>query len=262
MRPILILQTGNPPRDVKASHGGFEAMVQAQGGLQPADTAVVKVYAGEVPREPAAYSAAIITGSPANVTDHDDWSVATADWVRGAVAADLPVLGICYGHQLMAEALGGKVDFHPAGRESGTQRVERTPAAAHDVLARALPDRFEAQFIHEQSVMTAPPGAVVLARNAHDAHQMLRFAPRAWGVQFHPEFSAAIMRTYVEVLDEMLSREGADVPALLAGVQDTDASTAVLRTFVQTFGQGAGAAATTGEGTPRRAEPAGVADGR
>lgn len=237
MRPILILQTGNPPRAVSASHGGFAAMVQAQAGLQPSQTAVVKVYAGETLREPGAYAAAIITGSPANVTDRDAWSLETAAWVREAMAADLPLLGLCYGHQLIAEALGGQVDFNPAGRESGTQDVERTPAAADDPLAAALPEHFAAHFIHEQSVMRPPPGATVLARNAHDGYQMLRFGPHAWGVQFHPEFTADIMRTYVQVLGEKLTQEGADVPALQAGVTDTPAATRVMCAFVTAYAE-------------------------
>ena len=237
LRPLLILQTGNPPKAVSATHGGFDAMVQAQAGLAPERTAVVKVYAGETLADPATYAAAIITGSPANVTDRDAWSLETAEWLRRAVAADLPVLGICYGHQLMAEALGGQVDFNPAGRETGTQQVERTPEAAHDPLAAALPTTFPAHFIHEQSVLTPPPGAVILARNGHDAHQMLRFAPHAWGVQFHPEFDAPIMRTYVDVMGERLADEGADVPALARSVADTEAATAVLRAFVAAYGR-------------------------
>lgn len=236
LRPLLILQTGNPPKAVSARHGGFDAMVQAQAGLAPERTAVVKVYAGEKPADPEQYAAVIITGSPANVTDRDAWSLETAAWLRRAVAADVPVLGICYGHQLMAEALGGQVDFNPAGRESGTQTVTCTADAASDLLASALPSTFPAHFIHEQSVLQPPPGAVVLARNGHDAHQMLRFAPQAWGVQFHPEFDAPIMRTYLEVMAERLAHEGADVAALQAGVADTPAATAVLRAFVSAYG--------------------------
>lgn len=233
MQPILILQTGNPPRAVSARHGGFDAMVCEVSGLPAPAVEIVKVYAGESPRPPSEYAGAIITGSPANVTDRLPWSVASAGWVRDAMDVELPLLGICYGHQLMADALGGRVDFNPRGRESGTQWIGLSDAAADEPLLAGVQSTIAAHFIHEQSVLEAPRGAVVLAANAHDPHQMLRFGPQAVGVQFHPEFTAPVMRTYLEQLREMLAGEGADVPALLDGVRDAAASNSVLTRFAR-----------------------------
>src|SRR5690606_2484463 len=119
---------------------------------------------------------AVLTGSGAMVTDRLDWSEATAEWLRGAVAAGLPLLGICYGHQLLADALGGRVADHPDGREVGTIEVERLAAADGDALFDAAPARFRAHATHEQSVLELPPGAVALASSAHDANQAVRFA--------------------------------------------------------------------------------------
>lgn len=238
MQPVLILQTGNPPRAVSARHGGFDNMVCEVGGLPAAAVEVVKVYAGERPQPPRSYAAAIITGSPANVTDRLPWSVASAGWVRDAMDVDLPLLGICYGHQLMADALGGRVDFNPRGREAGTQWVGLADAAGDDPLLAGVDSAFAAHFIHEQSVLEAPRGAIVLAANAHDAHQMLRFGPHAVGVQFHPEFTAPIMRTYLEQLRELLAGAGADVPALLDGVREAAASNSVLSRFARAYAPG------------------------
>ncbi|GAA5235481.1 glutamine amidotransferase [Verticiella sediminum] len=235
MQPILILQTGNPPRAVSERHGGFDAMVCEVAGLSPQSVDIVKVYAGERPRAPGAYRAAIITGSPANVTDRLPWSVESAGWIRDAMDVELPLLGICYGHQLMADALGGRVDYNPRGRESGTRWVGLADAATDDPLLAGMESAFPAHFIHEQSVLEIPPGAIVLAANAHDAHQIVRMGPRAVGVQFHPEFTAGVMRTYIEQLRDLLAGEGADVPALLDGVREAQASNSVLTHFLRTY---------------------------
>ncbi|RYF49524.1 MAG: glutamine amidotransferase, partial [Comamonadaceae bacterium] len=76
---------------------------------------VVRPSLGETLPAPHAVAGAIITGSWNMVTDREDWSELTAAWVREAFAGDVPLLGICYGHQLMAHALGGVVDYHPQG---------------------------------------------------------------------------------------------------------------------------------------------------
>src|SRR5690625_6734079 len=81
------------------------------------------------------------------------------------------MLGVCYGHQLMAAAFGGHVDFHPEGRESGTLAVRLTETGRADALLGTLPERFYAHLTHAQSVLEAPSDAQVLAFNDHDANQ-------------------------------------------------------------------------------------------
>jgi GMP synthase (glutamine-hydrolysing) len=117
--------------------------------------------------------------------------------LRDAVASGLPILGVCYGHQLLAHALGGRVDYHASGREIGTVGIERLPAAEQDALLAAVPQQFSAHASHQQSVLELPAGAVTLARSAHDPNHAVRYAPRVWGLQFHPEFSVEIMRGYL-----------------------------------------------------------------
>ena len=183
---------------------------------------------------PAAQSLAgvVITGSHAMVSEREAWSEAAADWLRGAVQAGLPVLGICYGHQLLAHCLGGEVGYHPGGIEIGTADVRLQPAAGTDPVLGDLPPVFPAQLVHRQSVHTLPAGAVRLA-NAHEPNQAFRAGAAAWGVQFHPEFSAQAMRAYVEKLGPELRGEGHDPAALAAAVTDTPAAARVLRNFAR-----------------------------
>ncbi|WP_338619060.1 glutamine amidotransferase [Pigmentiphaga sp. CHJ604] len=233
MLPILILQTGGPPQAVGAAYGGFDRMVGEVAGLNPGRLARVAAYKGETPEAPSRYAAALITGSRANVTDHAPWSEACAGWVRDAMDASLPLFGICYGHQLMSYALGGRVGYLEGGREIGTQQVELTPAAAGDALVAGMPSIFAAHFIHEQTVAEPPAGAAVLARNGKDSHQMLRYGPNAVSVQFHPEFTVPVMRAYFDVMRAGLADEGLDVQALRAGVAETPVSHAIMRRFFE-----------------------------
>ena len=143
--PVLILHTGDPDDTLKSQFGGYAEQLAKAAGL-PADAIeVVAVHEGQRPQAPARYRAALITGSPAMVTDKEPWSEDTAAWLRDAAAADLPMFGVCYGHQLLAHALGGKVGYNPAGREVGTQPVELLPPAAGDKLLAGLPPTFPAQ---------------------------------------------------------------------------------------------------------------------
>ena len=194
---FLIVQTGSTLPELRARRGDFPHWFQRGIGLPRARFSVVRADAGQPLPATTAHAGVIVTGSPAMVSERLDWSERTADWLRQAVQARVPLLGVCYGHQLLAHALGGSVDYHPVGREVGTVGIERLPAAADDALLGAAPVHFMAHASHRQSVLALPAGAVALARSAHDPNHAVRYAPNAWGLQFHPEFSVEVMRGYL-----------------------------------------------------------------
>ncbi len=99
--------------------------------------------------------------------------------MREAVQAGTPLLGICYGHQLLAHALGGRVDYNPAGRESGTVFIDLHPPAFEDPLFAAMPARFAAHATHLQTVLRPPEGATVLARSEQDGCHAFRWGEQA-----------------------------------------------------------------------------------
>ena len=165
------------------------------------------------------------------VTARAPWSEAAAHWLAREVSTGTPVLGVCYGHQLLAHACGGLVGALPAGREIGTRPVQLAPGARNDRLLAALPDRFPAHLTHQESVIRLPPAATWLGRSQLDPNQIFRIGQHAWGVQFHPEFDEAVMRGYLEGRTDTLQREGLDVTALLQAVQHTPAPTRLIRRF-------------------------------
>ena len=234
--PFLIIETGQPVAPMRR-YGGFPHWIRVAAGLSAAQARVVNVEAGEPLPEPRGHAGVIVTGSAAMVTDRHPWSERTADWLRGAVDQGLPYFGICYGHQLLAHALGGEVGDNPTGREMGTVDVELHPEAAHDTLFAGLPGRFVAQVTHLQTVLRPPPGATVLARSVQDACQSFRWGEHAWGVQFHPEFSTAHMRGYVSARRETLQRDGRCHRQLAASVGAAPHARRVLRRFIAHAGR-------------------------
>jgi GMP synthase (glutamine-hydrolysing) len=177
------------------------------------------------------------------VNDGEAWQQRTAAWLRDAVEAGVPVLGICFGHQLLAHALGGRVGPNPRGREIGTIDVTVADAAATDPLFGEMPARIELQATHLESVLELPPGAELLASSKLDPHHAFRVSGRpVWGVQFHPEFSAAVTRGYIEAKRDDMRHEGLDWERLLAGVRETPWGGEILARFGQLTDENAAAA--------------------
>ena len=218
MKPVLIIQTGHAPDTIRARHGDFPHWFRLSAGLRPRQLCVVNVAVGETLPLPQEVAGAIITGSAAMVTERATRSKHTAVWIRTAVDAELPLFGVCFGHQLMAHALGGRVDYLSGGREIGTLPITLSADVPHDLLVHALPPVFRAHTTHEQGVIEAPAGAVVLARSARDPYQLLRYGPHALSTQFHPEFSADVIRAYIKRKHADMHREGSD-PVQAHGAQ-------------------------------------------
>ena len=151
----------------------------------------VSVFQGEQLPPLENVSGIVITGSPAMVTEKLAWIETSQHYLVNAVETGVPVLGICFGHQLMAQALGGKVGLNPAGREIGTTDITVSNEAGEDALFSGMSGKFKVHTTHMQSVMELPPGTTILAGNNVDSHHALRFAENAWGIQFHPESIAS-----------------------------------------------------------------------
>jgi GMP synthase (glutamine-hydrolysing) len=165
------------------------------------------------------------------VTDDLPWSVKVEEWLVSLLEDDTPIFGICYGHQLLARAAGGRVGYCPSGKEIGTVSVELLVESANDPLLRSLPQSLLAHVTHAQTVLDLPPGATRLATNTHEPNHAFRLGQCAWGVQFHPEYSADIMRSYVEQQAEELESAGMDVPQILSTVRETPDAAQTLEIF-------------------------------
>ncbi|TDK28982.1 glutamine amidotransferase [Luteimonas terrae] len=231
-RPFLIIETGQPVPSMRR-YGGFPHWIRVAAGLSEREVDVVDVERGAELPSAEGYAGVLVTGSGAMVTDRADWSERSAAWLREAAHAGVPLFGICYGHQLIAHALGGEVGPNPRGREMGSFEVETLDAAADDALFASAGPRFVAQVTHLQSVLRLPEGATLLAKSALEPHQAFRWGARVWGVQFHPEFSATHMRGYIRARSGALYQEGLDPVAAVAAVRAAPEARAVLQRFVR-----------------------------
>lgn len=231
---IIILEAGDPVAPVRARRGAFPDLIRdAIGDAWHGDYAVVPVRADDVrlpsPSEAAAF---VITGSAASVPDREPWMLRTEAWLRELCAEGTPTFGICFGHQMLAQALGGEVQRNPRGREMGTVAIERI---ADDPIFAGVPARFHANVTHVDTVVRLPEGATALSRSALESHHVIRFNETSYGVQYHPEFDGEVMRTYVEARREILEGESFSVDVMLAEVGEGEMGRATLRNFVRRF---------------------------
>lgn len=227
---IGILVTGSPLESVRQCCGGFEALIRTQVAFPLREAwEVIDCRSGAIPRLDR-YVAVVITGSPSSVLDREPWMLALEARLREAVEWRVFVLGICFGHQLLATALGGKVSRNPRGTELG---IVRTKALGHDEVFGASLTPSLVYMAHQDTVLVPPACARVLARTEDDAHAAMRLGPRAWSVQFHPEFDAFVMGQYLDDKPKTSTHHRVDVAAKMADATVTLAGRSLLTRFLQ-----------------------------
>ena len=226
---FLIIKTGEAVPEARAMGGDFEDWFMAGLGRDRFDYSTVRVDHNEALPPPDALAGALITGSPAMVSHREAWSETAAEWLATAHAAGLPLLGVCYGHQLLAHALGGRVGPNPNGRRMGRVTVDVLDPD-DPLLGRFAPSE-SFHVSHVEAVLEPPAGAQVIGSATHDPFHALRFGRQAWGVQFHPEFGRAVMRAYIQARAKPLAADGQDPVACARAVVDDTAGPALLARF-------------------------------
>lgn len=136
----------------------------------------------------------IVTGSTARVHDTDPWIDRLAATLRRLVESRTPVLGVCFGHQLLATSLGGRIDTLDT-RAAGYREIASTPEGRNHLLFDGLSRRFTAFLWHRDHVTDPPPDATILARNETGIQAFACRNRPAFGIQFHPEVAIADART-------------------------------------------------------------------
>lgn len=234
-RPLIgILKTGSTSLTATRRRRGGDYDVWFREALrdEEVDCEVVDAVVGPLP-ESVPWDGLIITGSPASVHHRAPWSEAAAAWVAARIAEGLPTLGVCYGHQLIAHALGGEAVPNPHGPEVGTYRVELLQS---DPLFDGLDGAsFCAHLIHYDAVTRLPNGARTLARSPLCDVQAFAIGDHVRAVQWHPEFDAIGTREAVLKDAHILAAAGQDPEALAEAVRPLPYRERILTNFVRNF---------------------------
>jgi len=238
MKRVLLYKTGESAPALARDVGDYERwFARVLDGIVRLELHLA--FAG-APRPPGTtYDGVLVTGSPRSLVAPEPWMDEAAAFIRDVAAAGVPVLGVCFGHQLVGYAFGGAVRPNPRGWEVGSHEVALTDDGLRDPLFRDLPARLRVNQSHRDEVWPLGSSTRPLAANAHSPAQAIGVGEHVRGVQFHPEIDAVVMRRLIAerraLLADECARRGACLETLLAGAADTPDGERVLVNFVEAF---------------------------
>ena len=216
MPTITIVETGLVPPEHRARHGSFPRMFERMIGATDAAAsfATVRLVDGDALPDPTGLDAILITGSPAGVYDDLDWIAPLERFVRAAYDARTAMVGVCFGHQLIAQALGGTVRKSEKGWGIGRHVYDVVPG--NGVIDGG---RIAIACSHQDQVNAPPADAATILHSAFTPHAGILYGNgTTLSVQPHPEFSAA----FADVCCEKAGRNGAPEPLVAAAKASLD----------------------------------------
>ena len=182
------------------------------------------------------YAGLILTGSPSSAYDAEEWIARLSEVILRAVDRKLPILGICFGHQLIAQVLDGEVGPNPLGWEIGDPEVELTEKGKKDPLFEGIPETFRVIQSHRDNVLRMPEGAVLLASSPLCSIQSFAIGDFLRTVQFHPEMGPEHLQFILPPRREkILASSGIDVNEVLPSIRSTPESRQIFRNFEKHF---------------------------
>ena len=191
---IAILETGAPPSGMEETFGRYGQMFEALLGETAFDWSVIDVRTGALPQRPEDFDGYLITGSASGVYDPEPWIAQTRKFLQ-ETKGKAALVGVCFGHQLMAEAFGGQVIKSPKGWAIGLHQYEVMNHRPWMDGAQTI----AAPASHQDQVVVPPPNSTVLAGSDFTPFGMLAYDDQpAVSIQLHPEFDPAYAKALIK----------------------------------------------------------------
>jgi GMP synthase-like glutamine amidotransferase len=231
---IGVLEADHVNERYRPIAGGYGDMFQAMiAAADPTIEVVVHdVFSGPPPDDPRRSDAWMITGSAASVYDEAPWIEALSDFVRAAHDAAVPLVGICFGHQLLAHVLGGRTERAATGWGVGALPMA---VLAQEPWMDPPSSTATLLYSHQDQVTALPPTARVLAAAPHCPVAMFAIGDEVLGIQAHPEFGAPYLRALLQDrVDPIGEAETATAIASLDRPTHEDLVVRWLLAFVET----------------------------
>ncbi len=219
---IGILQTGRSPEEMREKHGDYDDLFKRLLDGRGFEFATYPALDGVLPESINDADGWLITGSKFGAYEGHDWIPPLEDFLRHAFAAGVPIVGVCFGHQILAQALGGKVEKFDGGWAVGPMDYEDANGNDQRIMAW-----------HQDQVTEVPKEAEVIGSNSFCENAMLAYGDKALTVQPHPEFTAAFLADLIAARRDVLPSHIAE--AAEARIGDTLTSETYADKFEEFF---------------------------
>jgi len=192
---IGILQAGETPDEMRGKHGDYNDVFKRMLVDRGFEFSTYRVFDGALPSGVNDRDGWLITGSKFGVYEPHDWIPPFEDFLRRSYAASVPIIGVCFGHQILAQALGGTVEKFSGGWSVGAVDY-KTSEEKTTVMAW-----------HQDQITRLPEGATVIGQSDFCQYAMLAYGDRALSIQPHPEFTTEFMRDLINAKRDILPPE-------------------------------------------------------
>ncbi|KAJ0984745.1 hypothetical protein J5N97_003101 [Dioscorea zingiberensis] len=246
LRRYAVLKAGHATGYIERIHGGFARMLERL--LRDPDENerwdVYHVVDGDFSflDETSDFDGFVITGSAADAHADDEWILRLRDAVQLLYLQKKRILGICFGHQIIARALGGETGRAAAGWELGVKKLSVDSAKIREIYGLEFPSTIDVIESHRDQVSAVPPEAVVLASSEKTRIEMFAIGDQILGIQSHPEFSEDVV---MDIIDGRLSRDSITIEVANEAIQSFEESNPdqeMMKSLCKTFLKGPGKA--------------------
>jgi len=237
LKKLVIIKTGSTFESISKTYGDFENLFVDKLEKDHDEFLIIDAVAKQNYPKVEEVAGIIIAGSHSMITDNEEWMLNISKWIKLFLDEPIPILGVCFGHQLLAETFDGEVGYHPGGKEFGMTEIKLTAEGIKDKLLGILPETFLSYVVHSQTVLSLPPGAVLLAQNDFEKHHAFCLNNHIWGVQFHPEFTAGVVKMYIREFEKELLKEGVNTQKLYDSINELNSGQILLSRFCEIINQ-------------------------